>query len=496
MRYGPRVRSHLSGVVLALGAGFWLTANATAANTPTPPVPAFPGPGGGSAPLEKRVGPPQESPVARYQHMMAVRGQQLTQEVDNAIADARRKGLEDPDSAIVDLKRMDGAVSVASDVEPQVRDQLLRRLTNTIHELRSIKERTTVEKVLNAERLAQVEARRKSLEQMSLQERRLTELIDQVRALLVQAVHGDDNAYEQAESVAREALHLNPGNGPATQALYNSEMGGQINKAYRLRNLRADRVLETLYMVELSHVPFPDEPPIEWPNAQVWRALTERRKKWAQTDLRVESPIERRVSEALDQVVDFSIEPEPLKDAIDFIAQRYQIPILLDTKVLEDASVDTSAEVKMPYSGMKLRNMLKLLLEQGSSPLTYVIEDEVMKITTVEQANQKLTIRMYPVGDLVFGPTQLQQMARSGGGGVGGGMGGGGMGGGGMGGGGMGGGGMGGGGMGGGGMGGGGMFSVPAEVFPAQDSAVEQPASSSFTNDSVQSSKKKRSEAR
>jgi len=232
-----------------------------------------------------------------------------------------------------------------------------------------------------------------------------------VRALLVQAVHGDDNAYEQAESVAREALHLNPGNGPATQALYNSEMGGQINKAYRLRNLRADRVLETLYMVELSHVPFPDEPPIEWPNAQVWRALTERRKKWAQTDLRVESPVERRISEALDQVVDFSIEPEPLKDAIDFIAQRYQIPILMDTKVLEDASVDTSAEVKMPYSGMKLRNMLKLLLEQGSSPLTYVIEDEVMKITTVEQANQKLTIRMYPVGDLVFGPQQLQMMS-------------------------------------------------------------------------------------
>ena len=123
---------------------------------------------------------------------------------------------------------------------------------------------------------------------------------------------------------------------------------------------------------------------------------------------------------------------------------------------------------------MKLRNMLKLLLEQLTSPLTYVIEDEVMKITTVEKANEKLTIRMYPVGDLVFGPKQLQQMrseaaaAWAGGGGGrrrrwhgrrwhgGGGMGGGGM---------------------GGGMGGGGMFSVPAEVFPAQStSAVEQPA--------------------
>ena len=43
-------------------------------------------------------------------------------------------------------------------------------------------------------------------------------------------------------------------------------------------------------------------------------------------------PIQRRISEALDQTVEFDIDPEPLKDAIDFIAQRYQIPIILDAK--------------------------------------------------------------------------------------------------------------------------------------------------------------------
>ncbi len=202
---------------------------------------------------------------------------------------------------------------------------------------------------------------------------------------------------------------------------------------------------------------------------------------------------------AFDQTVEFNIDPEPLKDAIDFIAQRYQIPIILDAKALEDASIDTSTEVKLPYSGMKLRNMLKLFLEQLPTPLTYVVEDEVMKITTVEKANEKLQIRMYPVGDLVYGPQQLRMLARSGGG-MGMGMGGGGMGGGGMGGGGMGGGGMGGGGMGGGGMGGGGMgggmFSVPSEVFSSQVESGGQPASSSFTNDSVEASKKKRHKAR
>ncbi len=418
-----------------------------------PPLPSAP-----AGQLSPRVGPPAESSVNRYRELMSVRGQQLNNEVTAAIQDNRRAGLTDPDSAIANLKRELDTVAVAGDIEPQVREELSRRLINTIQELRSVKEHQQINRLNAAEHAAQVEARRKSLEQMSLEETRLTELIDQCRALLVQAVHGDDNAYEQAESVAREALNLRPGNGPATQALMNSEAGGQLNKAYRLRNLRADRLLETLYLVELAHVPFPDEPPIQWPNAQVWRALTERRKKWAQVDLRSESKPEQRISEALDQPVDFNIEPQSLKDALDFIAARYQIPIVIDQRALDDANVDTTTEVKGSFPGIKLRNLFKLLLEQLTSPLTYVIEDEVLKITTVDKANEKLSIRMYPVGDLIMGPQQLQALA-----GRGGGMGGrGGSGGGGMGGGGMGGGGMGGGGMGGGGMGGGGgMFSVP-----------------------------------
>jgi hypothetical protein len=428
-----------------------------------PPLPEAP-----AGQLGQRVGPPQESSVSRYRELMAVRGQQLSNEVTASIAEARRSGATDPDSAIALLKREQGIVTTAGDIEPQVRDELSRRLMNTIQELRSIKEHQQINRLNNAERLAQVEARRKSLEQMSLEETRMTELIDQCRALLVQAVHGDDNAYEQAEAVAREAINLRPGNGTATQALVNSEAGGQLNKAYRLRNLRADRLLEALYLVELAHVPFPDEPPIQWPNAQVWRALTERRKKWAQVDLRSESKPEQRISEALDQQVDFNIEPQSLKDALDFIAARYQIAIVPDQKALEDANVDMSSEVHGSYPGIKLRNLFKLLLEQMSQPLTYVIEDEVLKITTVDKANEKLSIRMYPVGDLIMGPQQLQALAGAGGGGLGGGTGGAGGGLGGAAGGGLGGAG---GGLGGGGMGGGGMFSIPSEPFRSTGAA-------------------------
>ena len=122
-------------------------------------------------------------------------------------------------------------------------------------------------------------------------------------------------------------------------------------------------------------------------------------------------------------------------------------------------------QINLELSGVMLRSALKLMLEPHD--LTYVIQDEVMQITTVTKAEEKMSTRVYPVADLV-----VPIRSGMGGGGMMGGMGGGMMGGmgGGMMGGGMGMGGMGMGGMGMGGMGmggmGGGMFSVPPESVP------------------------------
>jgi hypothetical protein len=108
--------------------------------------------------------------------------------------------------------------------------------------------------------------------------------------------------------------------------------------------------------------------------------------------------------------------------------------------------------VNMSLSGISLRSALKIILEPLA--LTYVIQDEVMRITTETKAEELMSTRVYPVADLVIPVTTPQ-------GGGSGAMGGGMMGGGG--------GGMMGGGGGGmmGGMGGGmGMMSVPPLARP------------------------------
>ena len=278
---------------------------------------------------------------------------------------------------------------------------------------------------------------------------------------------------------SRAAVDLQPGEGTAAAAVFTSEAAGQLNKIFRLRALRADKFLETLYQVELSHVPFPDEPPVIWPPAHVWRALTERRRKWASVDLHKNSPAEEKIQAALidPRGVEIEFIDTPLKDAMDFIADANDITIILDDQALTEEGVAIDEPLNKILSGITLRSALKIILEPLG--LTYIIEDEVMKITTIIAAEEKLSTRVYPVGDLVI-PVLSGRMASMMLGGMGSmsGMGGmmgnsGGMGGmmGGM------GGGM--GGMGGmmggmGGMGGGGMFNIAPQAMPQTQKAADK----------------------
>ena len=110
--------------------------------------------------------------------------------------------------------------------------------------------------------------------------------------------------------------------------------------------------------------------------------------------------------------VDFNIEPQPLKDAIEFIASPVSDSDHARQQALEDANIDTTHRSEAARSRHQAPQHAQAVARAIASPLTYVIEDEVMKITTVEKANEKLQIRMYPVGDLVMGPQQLRLLAR------------------------------------------------------------------------------------
>lgn len=108
-----------------------------------------------------------------------------------------------------------------------------------------------------------------------------------------------------------------------------------------------------------------------------------------------------RIEQALDQPVDFSLDPQPLQEAMDWISKRYNIPIILDKKALEEASIEPTAEVKMDVPGIPLRDMLRLLLNQLPQPLVFEIHDDILGITTEDKLTNHMVVVVYDCRDLV-----------------------------------------------------------------------------------------------
>ncbi len=352
------------------------------------------------------IAPNANSPLdnlGEVEQQTRFRTEKVARDIDRRIAEARALAQTDPTEALEQVKRAESVLRGIDNINPEVRLGLLRRLRAEGEQIANRVRITQEEMARLAERQVALEAQARLLDLAAEQENELEQLIDRVRALMVEGYHGDGEAFERAEAVARVAVELEPGNGPAAAALFTAEAAGQLDKAFRLRSLRYDRFLETMYQVELSHVPFPDEPPIRWPSAADWKALTERRRKWASVDLKKNSPSEERIQQALRNPVDFQLifEDNTLREAIQYLADALDITILPDQRSLDEENISLDDErITLELGQITLRSALKIMLEPYD--LTYIVEDEVMKIVPISVADTKLSTRVYPVADLVI----------------------------------------------------------------------------------------------
>lgn len=406
----------------------------------------------------------QEDALSEVAANVKLQGQILAAETNDVIDQAKQIAAEDPDYASNRLKGILDTIESSADISPDVRIELKRRVIAAIGDVKSHQEIDALRRKQVARDKAVKEAQERLLEEENIAEKRLGIQIEKIRGLLERGRHGDKEAFEDAEYESRITLDQKPRNGPATQALVMSEALGQLDKAYNLVNLRHDRFLEVLYQVELSHVPFPDEPPIQYPPADVWRALTLTRKpRYESTDLRTEAPVEKWLRQMLDKPVrnlDFPGDT-PLSEILDTVESYFtatygagvgaggtdfKMTIYPDQGELSLEQISSLEDVTITdisFDGMSLRNALKLIFDQTNDdtkspvPLTYVIQNEVMMITTKDKAESadNLVTRVYPVADLVISPAAAQQLGgggglQGGGGGLGGGQQGGGFGGG------------------------------------------------------------------
>ncbi len=110
---------------------------------------------------------------------------------------------------------------------------------------------------------------------------------------------------------------------------------------------------------------------------------------------------EKKIEEALDSPTEVEVIEMPLGDVMDFWKDRHAIEIQLDIKALDDVGISSDEPITKRLKGLSLRSALNLVL--ADLELTYLIANEVLWITTPEQAGTQLLTEVYPVADLIDG---------------------------------------------------------------------------------------------
>lgn len=90
---------------------------------------------------------------------------------------------------------------------------------------------------------------------------------------------------------------------------------------------------------------------------------------------------------------------QPLQDVVTQLSDEYGIPIQIDKRALEEAGIATDSAINVTLHNISLRSALKLALR--NLPLTWIIQDEVLMITTKEVAESHLDTCVYNVEGLV-----------------------------------------------------------------------------------------------
>ena len=155
-----------------------------------------------------------------------------------------------------------------------------------------------------------------------------------------------------------------------------------------------------------------DDPPAKpVPNAFDLPAKAEPREK-AGPVIKLAQPLgpEATLEERLQARGTFQADEVPLKEFADALAAALDTSVVLAVKKLEEAAVNTETPVVCKLKNVKVQTALRLIL--GELELTFVTHDDVIMITTPEDAGSQLVTRVYDCRELMKLPSPVRRVKK------------------------------------------------------------------------------------
>ena len=115
---------------------------------------------------------------------------------------------------------------------------------------------------------------------------------------------------------------------------------------------------------------------------------------------------EARIRSALGDMTSQSFIELPLADVARVLSEAHDIPIVVNSRALEEIGLSPDEPFNLSLNNVTLRSFLRLGLH--SYDLTYLVQDEVLQITTPEYAARSLVLQTYRIPDsLADNPDEL-----------------------------------------------------------------------------------------
>ena len=127
----------------------------------------------------------------------------------------------------------------------------------------------------------------------------------------------------------------------------------------------------------------------------------------AKHQIKFAEPLEdKTLEERLEAKGSYQAEEATLKSFAEALETALDTSVVLATKKLEEAAINTETPVTYKLKNVRIKTALKVIL--GECGLTYVIEDNVLLITTPEDASAQLVTRVYDCGPLLKMPSPVR----------------------------------------------------------------------------------------
>ncbi|MBX9622470.1 MAG: VWA domain-containing protein, partial [Gemmataceae bacterium] len=380
---------------------------AGAAQPPAAGQPAVPAVPGGAE-------PPAPADLLREQaQLQRVEEDRTRVLVDQTIREARRRLRTDPDGAYQDLKRQQEEILRNTGIGQAARERLAADLNAVLQEVflkgAEIKRQAAAER----EQIARTRQRLTEFERQRDDENRIKARIDAFRQLMQQARY--ELAYQEAQLMIQERVSRGQSVPSAAVASYIiGQQATHLREWRELTRIREDRFLLTMMQTEKSHIPYPDEPPVHFPPAAVWRELTGlRRERYQNQPLGVEgSATQRKLQTLLEETPvslgETDLQTAPLVDVLRELARRYDVTFIVNNTAFENPGTLADARAAnlsaARLEGLTLGTFLDVYLRALPIPegVTYIVRPDFIEITSYNKRLEEKVTRVFPVGDLTI----------------------------------------------------------------------------------------------